>query len=461
MMPRRFLLCLCGAFALTACASLTSRDEVGETARREAPAPDAWVMAQQAVGDVRVGWIDALRDAVLTQLVRDAQANNKNLQGAAANVEQSWALARQAGAALRPAIDLATDGSRSGVIDSRATDASRVTLGLRVSWELDVWGRILSGQRAAAATAESVEADYRFSQYSLAAAVANAYFLAIEAGLLEDVTRQSIDALTETNRIVAVRYDNGFGSSQDLALAKSDLAAARSALAAAEGARREALRALEVLLGRYPGADLTVRASLPPTPPTPPAGVPSDVLERRPDLVAAERRVAAAFNRLDQANAARLPRISLTGNLGGSSDQLGNLLDPANVAWTVGGNLVAPLLDGGTRRAQVDIATAEQRRAVAEYGQAALNVFQEVETGLDQLVVLRARNAALDEAAGEAREAFRLARLRYDEGETDLLDVLTIQQRTLTAERNLVTIERARLEQWINLNLALGGSWTR
>ena len=455
------VVCLCGVVALTACASVTSREESGRAARASlSDVPSAWAAAQASVGSVRVGWIDTFEDNVLKTLVREAQANNNDLQAAAARVERSWALARQAGAALRPAVNLTTGGSRSGSVGGPAPDSRNVTLGLQVDWELDVWGRILSGQQAAAATAESFEADFRFSQHSLAAAVAKAYFLVIEAGLLAEVTRQSIGALTETNRIVQVRYDNGLGSSQDLALSKSDLATARATLAAAEGSRREALRALEVLLGRYPGAELQVRMSLPEIPPPPPAGVPSEILERRPDLVAAERRVASAFNKLDQAKAARLPRISLTSQIGGSSTQLGNLLDPTNVAWTIGGNLVAPLFDGGVRREQVKIATAEQQQAVAAYGQAALNAFEEIETGLDHNVVLRTRDTALQEAAGEARKAFRLAGIRYKEGETDLLDVLTIQRKMLTAERSFVSVKRARLEQWVNLNLALGGSWT-
>ncbi len=460
MTPFRAVLWLSSALALTACASITSREEAGGAARASLQdIPAAWAAAQESVGDVQVGWIDPFQDETLTKLVREAQANNKNLQSAAANVERSWALARQAGAALKPTVDLTAGGARSGIVDSRTPDASTVNLGLQVNWELDVWGRIRSGQQAAAETAESVEADFRFSQHSLAASVARAYFLAIEAGLLADVTRKSLKALTETNRIVTVQYKHGMASSQDLALSKSDLATAQATLVAAEGSQRDALRALEVLLGRYPGADLTVRTSLPKTPPAPPAGLPSEILERRPDIVAAERQVAAAFNRLDEAKAARLPRISLTSNIGGSSNQLGNLLSPTNVAWTVGGNLVAPLFDGGARRTQVEISTAAQKQAVADYGQAALNAFKELETSLDQSVVLRERDAALNQAAGQARKAFGIAQLRYNEGETDLLDLLTIQRRVFTAESNHIGVERARLDQWVNLNLALGGSW--
>lgn len=154
-----------------------------------------------------------------------------------------------------------------------------------------------------------------------------------------------------------------------------------------------------------------------------------------------------------------MPTISLTGSLGGASPDLSNLLNPTNLAWQAATSIVAPLIDGGLRQSQVDQATADQKAAIAAYGQAALDAFSEVESSLDQNVVLRTRAEALRESADEANTALRIARLRYDEGETDLLDVLTIQQRVFSADSNLVNVERARLDEWVNLNLALGGDW--
>ncbi len=454
------LLAGAAAISLSACANITSREEAGEAARASLPdVPRVWATAQETVGDVQVGWISTFQDETLTALVREAQANNKNILAAAANVERSWALAKQAGAALQPSVNLVGGGSQSGGVTGAGAGRGGANLGLQVDWELDVWGRIRSGKQAAAASAESAEADYRYAQHSLAAAVSRAYFVAIEAGLQADVARKTFETLTETTRIVTVQEENGLATAQDLALAKSDLANADATLTQAEGAQRDALRALEVLLGRYPAADLKVRTALPATPPPPPAGVPSEILERRPDIVAAERQVAAAFNSLDQAKAAKMPAISLTSSIGGSSNQLSNLLDPANVAWTVGGNLLAPIFDGGARQAQVEISTAEQEQALAAYGQAALDAFNEVETNLDQSTVLREREQSLDAAANEAGEALRIAQLRFNEGESDLLDVLTIQQRVFSTQSALVNVQRARLEQRVNLNLALGGDW--
>ena len=445
---------------LSGCASITTQEQAGAAARASLPeTPEAWATAQENVGDVEVGWIDRIGDDNLSSLVREAQANNKNLQAAAANVEKSRALAKQAGAALQPNVSLTSGASGSGVVDSGAAASRSSNVGLALSWELDLWGRIRAGKSGAVASAQSAQADYVYTQYSLAAAVARAYFLSIEAGRQADVARKSLEALTETDRIVQVQHDNGLATAQDAALSRSDLASTRSTLAQSEAAQRDALRALEVLLGRYPSADVDVGIALPATPPLPPAGMPSELLERRPDVIAAERNVAAAFNSLDQAKAAQMPAISLTSSIGGSSNQLANMINPTNLAWTAAGNLVAPLFDGGLRKAQVEEANADQQAAIAAYGQTALEAFQEVESSLDQNVVLRERETALAESAEEANKALNIARIRYNEGETDLLDVLTIQQRVFTADSNVVSIERERLDEWVTLNLALGGDW--
>ncbi|MBO6688632.1 MAG: TolC family protein [Henriciella sp.] len=454
----RWLALAISVSALGACASITSPGEAGAIARGSLPdAPNAWAMASERVGPVEAGWIEKLGDPVLVSLVEEAQANNRNMQAAAANVERSWALAGQAGAALSPVVSLNSSGGRGGSVDGPS--AETFSLGFQASWEADIWGRIRAGEQAAVLSAQSAEADYIYSQYSLAAAVARSYFLAIEAGLQADVAQKTLDALTETDRIVGVQQEFGLATSQDVALSKSDLARTRASRIAAQGAQRDALRALEVLLGRYPAAELDVRDGLPEMPPQPSPGIPSSILERRPDIVAAERSVAAAFNSLDQAKAARMPSVSLTGSLGGSSPDLSSFLNPTNIAWQAATSLVAPLIDGGLRESQVRQATADQSQAIAGYAQAALEAFQEVETGLDQSVVLRDRSASLKIAADEANKALRIARLRYDEGETDLLDVLTIQQRVFSSDADLVSIERSRLDAWVNLNLALGGDW--
>ena len=445
---------------LAACASLSTDSDVRSATEKSLPAlPDQWLVKGAEPGDVQIGWIDQIGDPVLSDLVREAQLNNRNIQAAAANVEASWALVRQARSALFPSVNGAFNTTRTGRFEGPIPDTSQFNLTAQAQWEADLWGRVRAGKNAAYASAQAVEADFRYSQYSLASAVASTYFTAIEAQLQIRVAERTVAALAEIDRIVRVRYREGFASAQDTAITASDLATAIESLENARGAARSANRALELLLGRYPGDELKITADLPPTPAVPPAGIPADLLERRPDLIASERQVAAAFANLDQARAARLPVISLTGSLGGASTDLADILDGPNLIWSIVGNILQPIFDGGLRGAQVDQANADQRAAIAAYANTALTALNEVETNLDQAIVLRRRENALDRAATASATAYRLSQLQYKEGETDLIDVLNIQQRLFNAERGLVTIRRARIEQWVTLNLALGGDW--
>jgi len=454
-----FLIPITAVVLLSACATPVSQDEMDSATQAQVPSsPENWTVSLNAT-DVQIDWVNTFNDPTLIKLVKEAQANNKNLQASAANVERARALAAQAGAALTPAVDLTAGGSRTGSPSSGVPTTSNLNLGLQVNWELDLWGRIRAGAQAAAASAQAVAADFRYAQHSLAAATIKAYLTAIEANLQVDVAKERVTTLEETLRIVTVRYDNGLASGQDLALTRADLAAAREQLITIKNSQRDALRALEILLGRYPAAELAVRTSLPDVPPSAPAGTPSELLERRPDLIAAERRVAAAFNAVEQAKTAQLPRLSLTGTSGGTSNSLSNLLSAENVVWQLGTNLLTPIFDGGRLRAQVEIQTAEQEQALAIYGQAALEAFNEIESTLDQGVVLMAREVELHQVTQQANKAYRIAKLRYQEGETDLLDVLTIQQRAIGARSSYISIQRLLLEQRVNLHLVLGGSF--
>ena len=440
---------------LAACAALSTDADVRRATEQSLPAlPDQWLVEGARPGEVQIGWIDQIGDPVLSDLVREAQLNNRNIQAAAANVEASWALVRQARAALFPAVNGTFNANRTGRFEGPVPDVSQFNLTAQAQWEADLWGRVQAGRNAAYASAQAVEADFRFSQYALASAVASAYFTAIEAQLQIGVAERTVAALAEIDRIVRVRYREGFASAQDTAITASDLATAIDSLENARGAARTANRALEFLLGRYPGNQLELASNLPATPAVPPAGIPSDLLERRPDVVAAERQVAAAFANLDQAKAARLPIVTLTGSLGGASNELGNILNGPNLVWSIIGNILQPIFDGGLRGAQVDQADADQRAAIAAYASTALNALNEAETNLDQAIVLRRRQNALDNAARASNRAFQLTQLQYKEGETDLIDVLNVQQRVFNTERALVTIRRARIEQWVALNLA-------
>ncbi len=446
--------------ALSGCASFSNAtgEASGVASSNLPPVPERWIMAQETVGAVHVGWIDAFNDPVLSELVAEAQSKNRTLQATAAAVARAYALLRQSQSQLYPSLDATAGAARSGPLEGGPT-GNAFSLGVQSSWEVDVWGRVRSDVEAARQSARALEADYRFAQHSLAAAVARTYFIAIEARMQIGVAQDIVDALTEIDRIVQVRFENGYANAQDAALARTDLESARDSLLSAQLGERDAIRALEVLLGQYPDTDLEFPDRLMREPPPPPAGLPSELLERRPDIIAAERRIAAAIAGVDQAQAARLPQISLTGSLGGASNELSDLLDPVNVVWRLATNLLAPIFDGGRRRAQVDVSTAAQEEAVANYADLALNAFAEVEGLLDQGKILRERRRALltsDEASGRA---LYIAQLRFDEGENELIDVLNIQQRVFGTRSSLVAIQRSVLTHYIDLSLALGGDW--
>ena len=405
---------------------------------------------------ISVDWLSSFNDSNLLELIEEGKGNNRNLKVAAANVERAWLLARQAGVGLRPTLDLALGGSRTG---TGSTSNSNVNISLQAAWEIDMWGRIQAGYDAAVTSAEAIEADYIYAQHSLSASIVRGYLLAIEAAKQVELTQQNILLLERILAIAEFKYKNGAVTIQDVALARSDLATAKDNLAQVEGSGRDALRALEVLIGRYPNAQIDLPTTLPILPPEPSAGIPSEILERRPDIIAAERNVAAAFKLTAQARAAKLPRLSLTGNFGGASNELSSILNPANTVWQVAGNVLVPIFNSGSLQTEVEIATLEQEQALNTYAQTALEAFTEVEQNLDQGQVLLSREQSLTVVSSQLNISYDIARLRYAEGESELIDVLTIQQRQASAESNLIAIQRALLEQRVNLYLALGGEW--
>ncbi|MDC0948036.1 TolC family protein, partial [Gammaproteobacteria bacterium] len=223
--------------------------ESRQAARDSLPAvSNAW-LAAEAQGEIEVGWIETFGDAQLIALVEEAQAHNPDLKIAAANVLRAQALARQSGAELSPDINLALGAASDGnSLDSNA----QASAGLQIGWEADLWGRLGSGVAQATASAQSAEADYRFASYSLAANTALAYFNAIEAQRQTQIARDSLDVLTDTQRVVSAQYQEGMASAQDLALTRADLAVSNDRVIEFEGAARDSLRALELILGRYP-----------------------------------------------------------------------------------------------------------------------------------------------------------------------------------------------------------------
>lgn len=450
------ILLLAMAFMVTSCGLMPEKGNTQQAVEGAIATPASWATKTEVEG-VSTQWLESFNDQVLLELIKEGKENNIDLKVTATNMERSWLLAKQAGAPLKPTLDLSVGDTQSDFIED-GSSSGQFNVGLSSSWELDVWGRIRASVDVAVATAESTVADYTFAQYSLSANIAKTYFQIIEAKLQADIARKNISLLTETMRITQVKYDNGVSSGKDVALNRANLASAQEQLYKIEGGLRNLLRSLEVFLGRYPNATLEISYVLPKLP-SPPADIPSQILERRPDLISAERKIVSAFSATTQAKAARLPKFGLTSQIGGSSTALSEILNPANVIWQLAANIVMPLFDGGRRRIDVEIANVLQKQSIKNYATTALNAFSEVENNLDQGLVLANRKIALNEAFEQSTKAYNLAEISYKAGEIDLLDTLQLQQQAISAESNLLFVKRAQLEQRINLYLALGGSW--
>ena len=415
--------------------------------------PPAWTTgAPGAVGD---GWVGSFGDAQLTAAVNEALAYNADITVAATRVEQAMLQAKLAGARLYPSADLLARGG--GKLSGDGSGLQGAVLS--VNWEIDLWGRVRYGRAAASDIAGSAEADLVSARQSLAAQVARAWFLATEAGLQAELARRSIQDGETLVRLAEDRVRIGVGNEEDVFVARGNLGTYRDTLRQLELAREQAIRALELLLGRYPAAAAAVAPQLPGQPDTVPVGLPSELLERRPDVVAAERRVAAAFHRIGEAKAARLPAIALTTGVSSVSSELFVLKDRSNPVWNLGANLLMPIFRGGALKTQVEIRTAEQKQAVAEYAAIGLRAFGEVENALSSEFAARDRERILTDALSDNRRALEIVQTQFKVGSTDLRFVNQRQLVLYSSEAALIRVRAEQRVQRVNLHLALGGNF--
>ena len=412
--------------------------------------------------------LEDLGDQVLVELIREALSNNPSLGIASANVDRALAAARIEGAALVPQASAGLNGSRRkqnfigfpipGSADSiLSTTSSNYGLSLNVSWEVDLWGRLRAAKASAYADAAAAQEDLDAARLSIAAQTARAWLLLLEANRQVELAERTLESRLRGERSMQRRYAGGLVSALELRLARTQTASVEAQLANRQEQRDASTRALEILLGRYPEAELTASGDLPPVPTRLDAGVPADLLSRRPDLRALERRAFAASADLRSARRARYPSFSLTGSTGTASDSLGDLLDGDFSVWSLAAGLLQPIFQGGRLRAGVSFADAGVDAAVASWLQATLSAFFEVERALAAQATIEARVAALERAATESRAAEELALDRYRNGLTDYLNVLESQRTSFTSDSLLLSARREQLDNRVDLILALGG----
>ena len=417
--------------------------------------PAQWAAGTVPTGEVAAGWLAQFNDPELVKLVAEAMAYNLDLQVAAARVEAADAAMRAAGGALYPQVAISGRGGGKLSGDSSGLQG----IGLFATWEIDLWGRVRSVRASSTAQYEAAELDRQYARESIAAMVAKSWILAKEATVQRAIALDMVGASQALSDLAGDRLRIGKGDEFELSQADASVLGYRDLVLQADIARQNALRALEILAGRYPSAAVDPGVALPPLPGAVPAGLPSQLLERRLDVRAAERRVAAAFYRTTEAQAARLPKISLTASVSTVSSELIVLKERDNPVWGIAGTLFAPIFTGGTLQALVEARTAEQKVAMAEYARVGSRAFNEVEAALSTAFNLEGRADVLSRATTVNERSLGYARVRYDVGSGDLRGVQQ-QQLALHASRtSLVHVQAERLIQRVNLHLALGGSF--
>jgi len=423
--------------------------------------PPAWKVDAKT-GAITDDWLKSFNDPTLDAIVDEAMANNLDLRQAADRVEVARQSMVVVGAQLLPQI-----GGQAGykkTHDFGNEDEVKHTFehkyaSLGMAWELDVWGRLRAQRAAAGAGYEASALDFAYARQSLAATVAMSWYLTTEAYQLLALAERAVEVYGELLDLAKIRYTSGKSSELDVVDARARLETAQSQFEAARDTYGQARRVLEVLLGRYPAAEIEAAAVYPPLPPPVGAGAPASLLERRPDLVAAERQVLAAFRQQEAARLALLPdfSISLIGER--LSDHLLRQLQLSPWFASAAIGMAIPIYEGGALRAQVKIATAQQAQAVANYGSVVLNAFREVEDVLASQQILDKRLGYEQRALADRIATVRIATEQYQAGRRDLLWVEQLQTQQLDVESSVIQLRNAQIANRIQLHLALGGSF--
>ena len=413
------------------------------------------------------GWWRDLGSPELDALVEEALANNPDAAAAAARVLAARARLDGANASRLPSVEVGGTATRSQTSRARFGGMGSFyqnfyTASATAAYELDLWGRLSRTRRAAWASALASETDRRTVQQALVADVVRAWLAVREATDQLALGRKTLAAYERSRDMVEDRYMAGVVSSVDLHLARQNVASAGALVALREQEQAGARRALELLLGRYPagaaGAEGPGLADLPALAPVP-AGLPSELLERRPDILSAEMRLMAATEGIGAAKADLFPKLAVTGEYGYNSSLLEDLLEDASNVWSLAGSLAMPLLNRGARTSQVDVARADAAEAEAAYVGTVLNGFREVESALTAGRTLGERRARLRESVDHARRSLAIAEDRYRQGLDGYLTVLDTQRRLLQAESDWLGAERSWRAARVDLVLALGGDW--
>ena len=467
LMPRRAMVCVLLCLGLAGC--MVGPDyvrpalDVGTT-YKEAP---GWKIAQPSADAPRGPWWEMFGDTTLNELIRELNINNQNIVQAEAQYRQAVGIANATRAPLYPSVGASASMDRSGAGGNSASGRSVSTgpvnsygASLQASWEIDLWGSIRRGIEAGEASQLASAANVAGVTLSAQGTLAQSYF---QLRILDEqrrLLRATVQAYERSLQLTQNRYEAGVSGKGDVALARTQLENARAQMIDLEWQRAQQENIIAVLLGRAPSTFKIADRSFDLQPPPIPVGLPSELLQRRPDIANAERQAAAANAQIGVATAAWFPSLSITANGGYATTQFTQWFTAPAQFWTLGPQLAQLIFDGGLRQAQIAQARAVYDAAAAKYRQTVLQSLQEVETSMTQVRVFEEEQRVIRLAVESAKEALRLARNQYEQGLVDYLSVAVLETTALNTERNEISMMGNRLASSVRLIVAMGGGWT-
>ncbi len=459
------------AIMLGGCSTLRSLgpDATTTIVEDEVVTPQDW--AEFAPDELpAIDWVGSFESLQLSELVDEGVQNNPGALRALAQFDASLANLKISRADLYPSISAGGNINRTGTINASPADVidgqavfvannNRTVLSGRInaSWEADLFGRIRDGIDGSLQSAGANASDLAAIRLSVAGRVSQTWFDVIEAERLIDLSDRDIERLARSLRLTERRFDSGLSESSDVRLARSALANAEALKATRLQNLNVQMRALEVLIGRYPGASLDVPTNLPDLPQLTGAAGPEFVLNHRPDILAVEHRIAAAGYSVDVARKSLYPSLNLSGSLTEQGLDIGEIIDFQDILSNLVGNLTAPIFQGGAIKANIAQQEANLEAQVHTYVETVLQAYQEVENALDAETRLAERETALRVSLEEALKAEERLELRYVEGLASILQLLDAQSRSLNAEGQLISARAERLQNRVRLHVALGG----
>ncbi len=460
---KRFTLILLSASCLAGCAVGPTYHRPDAPVEHQFTATEGWTPAAPADQVEKGAWWRVYNDAVLDGLEQKVAVNNQNVAAAEATVRQMQALVAENRAALWPTLGLTFGASRSGGTSSSSTttttNGNRFSAGLDAAWSLDIWGKVRREVEQARANAEASKADLANATLSAQATLAIAYFDLRATEEQQRLLQTTVDNDSKALTLTQNQYKAGVAQRSDVLQAQSQLSTSQASLADLALTRGQYVHAIATLIGTPPDQVDIAAGPLATVVPVVPTGVPSQLLERRPDIASSERAVAAANAEVGIAETAFFPTLDLSASDTASASTLSKLFSAHNSTWSVGADLADTLIEFGARSASVKGAKAGYDGAVAKYRETVLEAFQGTEDNLLALRVLEGEQGLREQAESQARQAEQIELNNYKQGTVAYSSVITAQNTTLSAMISTLNVRKSRLEASVNLIEDLGGGW--